>query len=338
MFGSIRAWYLNEKRILECLDPQSIKEYSDFMGGLSEQVRFPIRIAKLGKICIEIIKKNQVPPLEVILHKEGHAIEKNITLDARFYSHGLAMKDQKKSNGIVTLKTTIETLKGSVNVRMEFHKSNIASETGVSSLMGSPHLFVFGYIKEIKDKTIIITPYVIGDLLKEEDSFFSPNIKDVYSIHPSRMEIFKNVNFSRKVSLKQLEALKNVPEANVKKLFCELLGIIPENDWGGESCDIYCKDMLIDEKNHVSAAFLLKGPSRFKKMYLKDCGKNGDQIPRLFDSSATLCVLQHCHSIDPSVIKTLTAFTRADLSSKRFFSVINGFDTWNILKHYKILK
>ena len=81
----------------------------------------------------------------------------------------------------------------------------------------------------------------------------------------------------------------------------------------------------------MSAAFLLKGPARFHEMTLADCGKNGDQIYRLFNTPADVFVVQHCHKITPAVRKTVEAFALSNYSRTCRFTLIDGYDTARIL-------
>ena len=110
-----------------------------------------------------------------------------------------------------------------------------------------------------------------------------------------------------------------------------LLGetVIPK-DWGGEECDIFSSNLSVDGKRY-SAAFLLKGPAKFHEMTLADCGKNADQIYRLFNTPADVFIVQHCHKITPSVRKTVEAFALAQYSRSCMFTFIDGYDTARIL-------
>jgi len=71
-------------------------------------------------------------------------------------------------------------------------------------------------------------------------------------------------------------------------------------------------------------------------MEMKDLGKNGDQIARLFDEPADIFILQHCHHIDSSVIKTMDAFAN-QINRQRKYCIINGIDTLRIFKAYNKL-
>jgi len=65
-----------------------------------------------------------------------------------------------------------------------------------------------------------------------------------------------------------------------------------KKDWGGEYNDLYTANVIVNGKR-ISSAFLLKGNGLRKNMMeIKDCGKNRDQIIRLFESPAQLYIVQ----------------------------------------------
>ncbi|MDX6501376.1 MAG: hypothetical protein QOG23_4636 [Blastocatellia bacterium] len=148
---------------------------------------------------------------------------------------------------------------------------------------------------------------------------------------------FKNIDFMWTPSSQQFQRLKSISERTVKEVFCSLLSEFePPNDWGGEECDIFTSNLSIDGERHT-AAFLLKGPARFHEMTLADCGKNGDQIYRLYNTGADICVLQHCHRVSPAVRKTMEAFALSQYSQNRRYAIIDGYDTARILRHLGML-
>lgn len=76
-----------------------------------------------------------------------------------------------------------------------------------------------------------------------------------------------------------------------------------KKDWGGESNDLYTSNIIVNGSPRPTA-FLLKGNGlRSNRMEIKDCGKNGDQIIRLFQSPADLFVIQFVGNIAESVIQ-----------------------------------
>jgi len=106
-------------------------------------------------------------------------------------------------------------------------------------------------------------------------------------------------------------------------------------DWGGESCDLYTSDLKIKGKRY-RAAFLLKGSGTKGKLTIAKCGKNGDQIQRLFKCPADIFVIQHISEIDDAVIEEARQKTIAvrlkNLNAR--FCIIDGLDTQRLIQAY----
>lgn len=66
-------------------------------------------------------------------------------------------------------------------------------------------------------------------------------------------------------------------------------------------------------------------------MTVKNLGKNGDQISRLFDEPADIFILHHCNRVTAEMIKTMRAFASNYQKLSRF-CIIDGEDTIRVLK------
>jgi integrase/recombinase XerD len=159
-------------------------------------------------------------------------------------------------------------------------------------------------------ETIRAVPYVIGDLVDDSlrmPSPFSPTLE----LQPDEIAQFAGMDQTWLPSNAEFKTQAQIPEKAVKELICELLGNhdVPR-DWGGEECDVFSVNVLVGGKRKTGA-FLLKGPAKFHPMTPKDCGKNGDQIYRLFNIAADVYIVQHCHYIGAAVRKTAEAFALA---------------------------
>jgi len=86
-----------------------------------------------------------------------------------------------------------------------------------------------------------------------------------------------------------------------------------------------------------ATGFLLKGPGIGKKeMTIADCGKNGDQLIRLFTTPADLFVVQYVGPISEMVVKDVQGKT-AELRGKGKsvnFMIMDGQDTARVLFAY----
>lgn len=133
-----------------------------------------------------------------------------------------------------------------------------------------------------------------------------------------------------------MEVMKQLPEADVKAAFARLLSEPTKKDWAGESNDHFSGNVNVGGRRKT-AAFLLKGPSKFGEMTLDMCGKRADQIFRLANSNADVSVVQHCHQIGEAVRTTLRRMIVCPGSSYRKFCVIDGQATYRILKAYRLI-
>jgi hypothetical protein len=89
-----------------------------------------------------------------------------------------------------------------------------------------------------------------------------------------------------------------------------------------------------------AAAFLLKGNGLKKEVLeIGDCGKNGDQIVRLFETPADIYIIQFVGNISEAVIKDVDGKTdqRIAKGNSTNYCIINGQDTARLLKAYQII-
>jgi hypothetical protein len=117
----------------------------------------------------------------------------------------------------------------------------------------------------------------------------------------------------------------------------QILGVsFHKKDWGGELNDLYTANVIVNSIRRATA-FLLKGPGIGKKeMAIADCGKNGDQIVRLFATSADLFVVQYVGPISDMLITDVqgkTSEIRA-IGKTGNFLIIDGQDTARLLYAY----
>jgi hypothetical protein len=154
-------------------------------------------------------------------------------------------------------------------------------------------------------------------------------------LYPEELDCFSRIiDQPLPDKLVALRALREIPEADVKAAFAEIIGeSTVTNDWGGESCDLISHLVTVDG-TRMPTAFLLKGPARFSPMKAVHLGKNGDQIVRLFSEEAELFILQHCHDVTSAVRAQMRAFSQ-QISRLKLFCIIDGYSTYRILSAYK---
>jgi hypothetical protein len=158
---------------------------------------------------------------------------------------------------------------------------------------------------------------------------------------PLYMAIDEIDSFSRVNAIRQDEIQVDLPlqisEEYIKSLFHEIFGDpFMKKDWGGERNDIFSSRILVEGKR-LLGAFMLKGPSVKGRLTISKCGKNGDQIQRLFKSPADAFFIQYNGEIDEAVTeeaKQKTILLKASGKPDAFFSIIDGLDTARIIMAY----
>ena len=152
------------------------------------------------------------------------------------------------------------------------------------------------------------------------------SFQKVRDIQPSNVQHL--LNKSARLDLQEdfiqtsLEEILNVP--------------LHKHDWAGEENDLYTANMVVNGKR-IPIAFALKGRGiKHKTLEIRDCGKNGDQLIRLFQSPADLFVLQYVGEISENVVKDMEGKTCLHRHNGKqvWYCVINGLDTARLLHAY----
>jgi hypothetical protein len=210
---------------------------------------------------------------------------------------------------------------------------HLYSQSSVRLLSGRKRAFMLGQF-DFQGKTIVAEPYIIGDFATDLSGMFTIRAGPANSrIYPAQIDAFANLDSVRPPSDAALKELRQIPESKVKDAFAELVGepFVPK-DWGGEKSDLYTSRLTIQDKP-ISTAFIFKGPAVRGPMHPADLGRRGDQLIRAFDEPAELIVVQHCDQIATSVIRQAEALS-ADPAKPRRYCIIDGADTFRILKAY----
>jgi hypothetical protein len=95
-------------------------------------------------------------------------------------------------------------------------------------------------------------------------------------------------------------------EDDIQRHFEDILHVpFHQKDWAGEINDLYATNLTVNGQR-IATAFLLKGRGlQRRELRIADCGKNGDQLVRLFESPAQLLVVQFVGMIEQMVIKDI---------------------------------
>lgn len=224
-------------------------------------------------------------------------------------------------------------------VFLEYHTKHIVSDTGKMRLHKGSVLSIVAGIESISDDQIIARPLIIGDPTYQHQ--FNKDIGiNLFLYGWTWYEIFAKdiAEFSRTEEVPAPDAeewssvMRSLSEEEVKRCLCNILGDLPKVDWAGEQDDHFAASLHIGSKQ-VTAAFLLKGPARFREMTPDLLGKRADQIYRLACTPAQMLVVQHCHHISEAVRATLRAFAVTP-HNPRPYCLIDGKETYRILKGY----
>ncbi|MFB9843894.1 hypothetical protein [Mucilaginibacter ginsenosidivorans] len=220
-----------------------------------------------------------------------------------------------------------------VIIEGQLNAEHLYTTSSVDQLSRIKRKFLFGHVQEINGKAITVRALLIGDRVVHDDEMllYEPKRAEL-NIHA--IDEFREIKrISHKDPSLDININKTIPEKKIKQYLAEIIaesGV--DKDWGGEQSDLFTTHLHVDGQQ-LRAAFVLKGPSKFHKMQVKDLGKNGDQIARLFDEPADIFILQHCHDIASSVIKTMDAFAN-QINRPRKYCIINGIDTLRLFKAY----
>jgi hypothetical protein len=109
-----------------------------------------------------------------------------------------------------------------------------------------------------------------------------------------------------------------------------------KKDWGGELNDLYSANVVVNGVR-IETAFLLKGNGlRKREMQIANCGKNGDQLLRLFQSPARLFVVQFVGPISETVVADVSGKVqlRRAGGAECNFLIMDGQDTARVLLAY----
>lgn len=131
---------------------------------------------------------------------------------------------------------------------------------------------------------------------------------------------------------------RTVSERQLKKGVQEIIGEKGKfQDWGGEKNDLLTTRILIDKKRRPTA-FAFKGPGMRGPLVPGKMGKNGDQIQRLFESTAEVFLVQYGEEIRENVIDQMQqlAIAKSLMTGKKIlFGVIDGADSNRLFEAYK---
>jgi hypothetical protein len=332
---AMSIWYINTQRMLQLIDHSRIPAAYLHALLVPNPSDSKATLANLiGPHMWEAIQLNAVSPLYK-LAIEGSCQPGTLFIhQGRYRAKGFSARNRL---GLLTLTSDVSEVFSEKKLAIEFSEAGLLTSSAYGRLQGAPNVLVFGLITEIEKSQIRASPFLICDLFEKCDHPFPMPFTYHLNLPVQEIDQFKGINFRWRPTNEQFVRLKSIPEAEIKSVFAELLGELHvQKDWGGEECDLFSSNLTVNGVPS-SAAFMLKGPAKFHELKIKDCGKNGDQIPRLFKCPAEIFVVQHCHKISPAVREMMEAYAFSNYRRKSKFTIIDGYATACILHSKKMI-
>ena len=333
---SFTTYFLNQKLFLSIADELNKNNLDNiFMKivGMKQYYRNLKIKSKFEDEILAFLIRHSIKSLEELLLNQAVEEGELCVLYRDLYFKGLTKAIQNREKNIHSFAKFHNRLIefNDLIVEGDFSPEHITCNTALLQLSGHRRKFIFGYIEEVSSIKIKIRPIIIADRLIKSSLDLNLTYINSFIVTPERIDEFRYILERRHVY--NLNELKYCSEKKIKEWFAEIIFETDiQKDWGGEKSDLFTTHIHLDGERRC-AAFIFKGPSSFHPMTIKDLGKNGDQIVRLFEEPADIYILQHCHHIRNQVIKHMEAFASRFFAPK-YYCVIDGTDTLRILKGY----
>ncbi|WP_319532954.1 hypothetical protein [uncultured Cohaesibacter sp.] len=333
-FNHIDMGFLNERLAITALGPLR-NDYFEKRDSSTDHIALLQNRHLLVTMLIDLYRSLDVPTLLEALELNQ---PRHVFMSIEQLEPCLEIYDKKRVSHNVIFDIHREK-----HVKVSYHTSHICADTGRMILAEGK-----GYRQAIigllyrRDEYFEIEPIVIGSPWLDH-----PRNKNGHTaiwlgqekfgeILAEDIEEFKEMKQIKVSSAEEwMDVMAKTPESFVKSAVCKLLSEPEKADWGGEDNDHYSSNVTLAGRRHT-AAFLLKGPSKFQEMTPAMCGKNGDQIYRLDRVKADISVIQHSHLIGVAVRETLRKFV-VQPGQTRKFCIIDGQATYRLLKAYKFV-
>lgn len=330
-------WYINTRRIalLSGVNFGSAAQQS-LNANSSERVDAMYHAARIAS---QIAKSGKIPNLTREIIERGAPGDRILAsiwgvFTFRGLSKALVSEQQGKQGPAPTFSGRIPIGGEEFNFSGELSIDHVYSNTSVTLLSGKRRAFILGHF-EFQDGAVRVFPCVIGEFEVDlSDAGLLPSDWPKRSrVYPGMIDAFARIDSVRAPTATQVKSLLNIPEKDVKQAFAEIIGepFVPK-DWGGEKSDLCTSQSKIGGRP-LSAAFIFKGPGTRGPMHPATLGKRGDQLVRAFDEPAELIVVQHHNQVTNAVVRQAEALA-VDPARPRLYCVIDGADTWKILKAY----
>ncbi len=341
----LTCWYINARRVIELVGAHNVADDLKPINALSDiddAMRQSMALSVLKNQITEWIQASNPPTLGQLICSGNFKPNTLFTHFTNYYCKGLsqvseALHKNKPNIPMAEIYAKLDELGQKRKIHFRYHHEHLTSASAWCNLSGQKQLLVLGMATDIQKDRIEAIPWIIANPLPDlfrSCSIIGKHLQRRLEIHPDSIDNFSRVrDIPQPRSKKVLEQLRDIPENDVKQAFAEILSEQTVlKDWGGERSDLFTTHIKLNNER-ISTAIAFKGPAKFHPMTVADLGKNGDQIDRLFTEPADLLILQHCHEIMPPVRNMMRAYAQ-QMGNPRLCCIINGYDTWRILKAY----
>jgi len=236
--ASIRAWYVSTQRLLELLDINSLPPHIlHALQAPSPSFSKGVLANLLGPHLLAFLRREQIHQFYRLVAQNRLAPGIPFTYQGHFYGKGFRASNRTP---LVSLSENVSEVLPGKKLLIEFSKGGLVTDTAYSRLGGSTNLFAFCSVTEIEGGLVRAVPYLIGDLVERTGSGIDLRLAQYISLPVQQIDQFKGVDFQWNPSISEFNRLRDIPEKQVKELFCKLLSDVDvPNDWGGEESDIF---------------------------------------------------------------------------------------------------
>lgn len=133
-----------------------------------------------------------------------------------------------------------------------------------------------------------------------------------------------------------LNLVNGMAERTINHGICQILNETEKKDWGGERNDIFSTHVILKGKR-FAAAFALKAKGIRGILVPSGMGKNGDQIPRLFEGTARVHFVVHNNTIHESIYDMMLTHAiqkSIETGEDIYYCIIDGRDLSRLINSY----
>jgi hypothetical protein len=216
----------------------------------------------------------------------------------------------------------------------------------IEDIEGSVDVFnakTYRAASRLANEGIVSSKKVGSKVFYGKDGFYTHNKPRILTLanNPAQIE---QLYIDDTSSFEEVKTIKKGTHPDIHQLqervvnggICKILGHAEKKDWGGEKNDIFGSITLKGKR--YSAAFALKGRATQGILIPKKMGANGDQVQRLFETTAQVHFVVYHDKVAESIYDLMQsqAIYKSVASSNRkiYYCVIDGDDLNRLITAY----